>query len=415
MRAVAIIAIALAACGSEGAVRHVDVERATPDYGPLVGGTVIALHGSGFGSSVRVLIGGREAPLVSVVDDAQLEVVIPPGEQPGDAEVVVFDASGFDSARGIFHYSTAPSITTVSPANLYWAATDTVVTVTGSGFLDEGASELQLLVGRQPIPDVTIESDTTLTFVAPPGRPFARPTLELVNTRGHGVLPHAFRYTPGVRPGLLLFPRWGGSFAVFYDPVDHTTLPISALSGSVPRVRTVMRDDAGEYLAIDIYNQIGRLDLDTQTLTAVVPAVQRTPAIARVGDQVLGIVRYLGGGGRIGTLDLTTGAFSPVGTTSLFCCGSYGIAFDGSTVWFTARQDATNVYLNTFDPATGTVGTPTILAGGPGFRVEELRAWNGTLYATSTAGTLVSLDPGTGAVTTLTTPAERYSALDVFE
>lgn len=415
MRSALLLAFALAACSTEPSAGRLEVERATPSYGPLVGGTVIALHGAGIRPSARVLIGGREAPLVRVIDDARLELVIPPGDQPGDAEVVVFDTSGSDSVRGIFRYSAPPSITDVSPDDVVAASTETVVTVTGHGFRDEGAGELHLLVGGQVVTDITIENDRTLTFVAPAGRPFARPELELINVRGRAVAPRAFRYTPGARPGLLLFPRWGASFAVFYDPVDRTTVAVPALSGSVPRLRSVVRDDEGEYWAMDIGNRIGRLDLDTQTLSELVPTTTRIPAMARVGDKIIGIARNLGGGGRFGTLDLATGGFSVLGTTSLFCCGSYGIAADGTTVWFTARQDASTVYVNTLDPATGAVGTPVMLAGATGFRVEELRSWNGTLYATSALGTLVELDPATGAVTTLTSPAERYSALDTFE
>lgn len=415
MRLLSVVLVSLVACGSDPAVGTLRVERATPDYGPLGGGTVIALHGAGFGAGDRVLIGGREAPLVRALDDTQLELVIPPGEQPGDVEVVVFGDTGSITARGIFRYSTPPSITAVSPADVVGSSSDTLVTVTGTGFTDEGAGELYVLVDGQPVAEPVVTSDTTMTFVAPPGRVFGRPDLEIVNVRGRTVAPNAFRYTPGPRPGLLLFPRWGGSFAVFYDPVANTTVPIPPRSPSPPRFTSVVRDADGQYWAVDVSNRIGRLDLDTQTLVAPILLNTRIPALARAGDDIVGLARYWGNGGRFGTVDVASGTFAPVGTTPLFCCGSYGIASDGSTVWFTARQDWTTVYINTVDRTTGAVGTPVTLAGGNGFRVEELRAWNGTLYATVATGKLVTIDPETGAVTELLTGFERYTALEPFE
>jgi hypothetical protein len=413
VRALAIVVL-LAAC-SESSTPSLGVERATPGYGPLVGGTVVTLHGSGFQPSARVLIAGHEAPLTHVIEDTRIDVIIPPGDRAGDAEVTVFHATGSASMRGIFRYSAPPAITMVSPSDVVATSGDTVVTVRGNGFLDEGAGEPTLVVGGQLVTNVAIESDTKLTFVAPAGRAFVRPHVEVINVRGRAAAPRAFRYTPGVRPGLLLFPRWGASFAVFYDPVDRTTTAIPAVSGAVPRFSSVVRGDDGVYWAVEAGTRIGRLDLETQTLTATVPAATRMPAIARIGERVIGLARNWGGGGRFGTLDLATGAFDPIGTTTLWCCGSYGIAFDGTTVWFTAREDWSTVYLNTVDPVTGVTGTPVTLAGGAGFRVEELRAWNGTLYATSASGTLVTLDPATGAIDTLTQPAERYSAFEVFE
>jgi hypothetical protein len=413
VRAVALLV--LCACG-EAATRPIDIERVTPEHGPLVGGTRVTVQGSGFSASARVLVDGREPRFALVLDDTRIEVIVPPGERAGDAEVVVFDTFGSTSARGVFRYSTPPTIDSVAPADVVAASASTIITVHGSGFLDEDAGNLLLAVGGQIVEGVTIESDTSLTFAAPTGRAFAQPQLELVNARGRASLLRAFRYTPGVRPGLLLFSRYGASFAVFYDPVDHTTTAIPALPGA-SRVTSVIRESDGTYWAVDRNGRFGRLDLETQTLTNAIQISRRMPAIVRVGDGVFGLSGRNGGtGATFGTLDTNTGAFTQLGTTSLFCCGAYGVAFDGTTVWFTARQDWTTTYLSTIDPMTGVMGTPVALAGGAGFHVEELRAWGGTLYATSAAGVLVQIDSATGAVTPLTQPTnERYSALEAFE
>ena len=92
----ALLLLAFAACGNEPTT--LAVERAAPEYAPVVGGTTIRITGTGFRADDagpnRVLIASREAPLARTIDDATLEVVIPPGEEPGDAEVVVLNRHG---------------------------------------------------------------------------------------------------------------------------------------------------------------------------------------------------------------------------------------------------------------------------------------------------------------------------------
>jgi hypothetical protein len=243
MRLVPLVLALLAACGSNPVVRALRVEQAMPDYGPLGGGTVIALHGTGFATTARVLLGGREAPLVRALDDTRLELVIPPGEQPGDVDVVVFGDAGSVAARGIFRYSIPPSITAISPFDVVGASTDTVITVTGAGFADEGAGDNYVLVDGQPIAKSVVTSDTTMTFVAPAGRVFARPAIEIINQRGRTVAPRAYRYTPGPRPGLLLF-RAGATCSPCLRPRrsdDRADLVVVACSSTVHVRRTRRR------------------------------------------------------------------------------------------------------------------------------------------------------------------------------
>jgi hypothetical protein len=415
-RSFVIALLALAACDAEPVATPREVMRAMPDYGRLGGGTLITIEGSGFVLGDRVLVGGREAPLVDVIDDTHIEVVVPPGTQPGDAELVVFGPSGTTSRRDIFRYSEPPAIAGVSPDDVVAVVADTTVTVRGSGFLDEDAGAIALFVDGQPITDVVVVDDTTLTFVAPLGRVFAHPTIEIFNARGRADRPRAFRYTPSASPGLLLFPRFSAAFAVFYDPATGTAFDIPTLTTGSPRFTSVTRAADGLYWAIDTAGRIGRLDLETQTMLTTTNTSTRLPAMMHTGDQFVAIARFFGAsGGRIGTVDPSTGTFSPIGTTQLFCCGSYGITTDGTTVWFTSRKDWSTYQINTVDLASGGVGTPVTLTGGPSYRPEELRWWRGALYATTINGRLVTIDPNTGAVTDVHVGASRYSALEPFE
>ena len=411
MRALLVV-LAIAACGNDATTPR-EVARATPDYAPLGGGTVIVLEGAGFGPSDRVLVDGREAPLVHVIDDTRLELVVPPGEQPGDVELVVFGPTGTASSGELFHYSVAPTVTSVSPFDVASTSADTVVTVTGTGFTGENAGEPIVLVDGQPLAGAITISDTTLTFIAPAGIPFVHPSVEIINSRGRGALSRAFRYTPSASPGLLLFTRWGGSFAVFYDPVTQTSVPIPARA-SAGRFRSVWRDADGNYWAMNLANEVGQLDLETQSLISPVFVPTRLPALTRVGTRVLGLARDGGAGRSFGEVDVTTGAFVPIGTTTLVCCGSFGIATDGTTVWITGLSDFVTAMINTIDPVTGATGTPVTLTGASG-RIEELRYYNGVLYAGTTASQLVTIDPQTGAVTRLLSAPERFSAIEPYD
>ncbi|MBL0216051.1 MAG: IPT/TIG domain-containing protein [Myxococcales bacterium] len=398
----------LAGCGDGSTAPRLD--GATPAYGPLIGGTRIVLAGAGFDDDARVLIGGREAPLAHAIDDATLEVVIPPSDRPGDAEVVVLGRAGTATAGHLFHYSAPPVIDAVTPDEVVASSSSTRMTVTGAGFVDDGAGEVRILVDGVLAADVEVESDTRLTFAAPPGIPLVRPDVAVVDQRGTGTRPRGFRYRPSGRGGMLLFGRFGEAFATFFDPLDGTTLQI-------PRAPTaaifsaIVVDDRGDYWGVDRSRSFGRIDMRTQTLEAPVALGVLLPAMVRVGDQLYAIDRL---SRRIGRLDRATGVFTPLGTTVLTCCGSYGLAFDGVTLWFTQRS-ATGTAINSIDPVTGAVGTPVELTGVPGLHIEEMRWRGGVLYASNTNATLVTIDPSTGAVTTLPVVVERANAMEIIE
>jgi hypothetical protein len=404
---VAII-LALAACGDPSP--SVQLASSSPDYGPVVGGTRIMLSGSGFSSPTRVLIGGREAPLAAPIGDSMLEVVIPPGAQPGDAEVIVLNDHGTARASGVFHYSAPPTLASATPKDVLFSSNSTRVTLTGSGFLDEGAGDVNVLIGGQLATDVFVTSDTSLSFTAPPGPALVRPDIELINGRGTATERRAFRYVPSTHRGLLMFPHFGPEFAVFFDPLDSTTVVIPRRGPQFIQLTAVVRDNHGEYWGIDRNGQFGRIDMNTQTLDSPIQTVAWFPTMIRVGSDYFAIER---GQLHFGKVDPLTGSFSAIGGM-VPCCGAYGLASDGTTVYFTSRLGP-GVSINTIDTVTGAVGTPVTITAGSGFHVEEMRFFEGILYATSRDSTLVTIDPHTGATTVLPVFIGRCNAMEVFE
>jgi hypothetical protein len=404
--------ILLAACNAPDAPA-IRIDAVAPAYGPLAGGTRVEITGDRFtdddAGATRVLVGGREAPLANAIDDATLEVIIPPGEQPGDVELVVFNRNGTAISNSAFHYAAEPTIATVAPANIVFSQPATTITLTGSGFLDDGAGTSMVLLDGIPVMDVVVTSDTELTFTAPASRALSRPRIEVVNARGVATKERAFRYRPSTRGGLLLFAMTSQTFATFYDPVDKVMVSIPRV-GPYTSLSSVIVDGDGEYWGTERSgNRLGRIDLSTQRFEQAVPITFRLPAMARIDGKQYGFDRF---NPRFGSFGLD-GAFTTIGDTALPCCGSYGMAHDGTTLYFAARSGADKI-INTIDPATGALGTPVKLVGFPSLHIEEMRFFQGVLYAASRDGSLVTIDPATGAVTFVAT-ITRANAMEVFE
>ena len=401
------LAVVLAACnGSSGAPT---IDHVTPSTGPIFGGTRVVIEGNGFvdrDGGNRVLIGGREAPLVVVKSDTMLDVVIPPAAQPGDVDVFVFNDRGNGAADGAFRYSTTPVITGVAPADVVFSSGATI-TVTGVGFLDEGAGAPTVLVDGTPATDVHVVDDTTLTFTAVAGRALSRPDLDVTNARGTASRQNAFRFTPGSRGGLLLFSQSSSVFATFFDPRDNSSVIIPRVGPSI-FFTTVYVDARGEYWAVERNGRFGLVDLSRQDLVDSSQVPVRIPAMARIGEETFAIDRSFLNFGRFDPPD----AFTQIGNASIPCCGSYGMAYDGSQLYFTSRNGTPTI--NTIDQVTGILGTPVALAGVAGLHVEEMRFFEGTLYATNRDGTLVTIDPTTGATAVRASPG-RANAMEVFE
>ncbi|HVK75349.1 MAG TPA: IPT/TIG domain-containing protein [Kofleriaceae bacterium] len=410
--ALVLLGITVAACGDGGGALRID--HATPDHGLLVGGTRVVLTGAGFAADgagpSRVLIAGREAPLALATDDATLEVVIPPGAQPGPAEVLVTNRHGSVAALGVFRYSAPPTITSVSPADVLFSSTSTVVTVTGTGFADEDAGEVRVLVGGQPASEVQVADDTLLTFVAPPGPALARVELQVLDERGTATRPRAFRYVPGLRPGLVAFPAWTGMSALYFDPVDGSVVPFPwAFTGI--RLTSLVRDRRGDYWGSDRQGLFGRLDASVPGLERPIQVPGWFSTMVLAEDVYLAIERT---SRLLGRFDPQTGAFEPLGSTPIACCGSYGLAYDGKTLYLTSRG-AGGVVIQTVDRATGELGPAVPLVATPAVHIEEMRFFRGTLYAWSRDGRFLSIDPTTGATTAIPAPIGRYPAMEVFE
>jgi hypothetical protein len=393
----------LAACSDTG----VHVESATPGYGPLGGGTRITLDGTGFSAATRVLVGEREAPLAAASHDGRkLDVVIPPGVAPGPATLTIVDGSTAVTRADLFRYVTTPTISDASPAKIIPGGVS-VMTLTGSGFADSGAGMVTVLVDGTPAMNVAVSDDNTLSFTVPDGPMLVQPTIQVLDDRGSASLDRAFRYVPSANRGLLLFPNYTGELAEFFDLVDHKIYSIPRPISASYRYSSVYVDARGDIWAIDRYARFGRIDTHTGQIASPVPLTHTLPAMTRVGSTIYALER----GYTLGTLDPSTGNYAAI-NSQVSCCGSYGLASDGDTIYATWRV-ANVPTIHTYDPASNTFSAGITLTGGsPSFAVEELRVIDHVLYAISRDGTLCTIDPTSGAVTVVAS-INRASAFDL--
>jgi len=164
---------------------------------------------------------------------------------------------------------------------------------------------------------------------------------------------------------------------------------------SFPYFRGVFRNGAGQYIGIEhISNQVQLLDLNAQTTTAMVNLNYRLSEAVEVGGTVYVLSKTSQcNNNRFGTVDLSTGVFSQIGSASLGGCGGgNGIAVDaGGTVYVYGGGQ-----LSTISRTTGVRGTlvPVTLPG----NMVGMRFLGSTLYAVTSGNNVVTINTTTGAV-----------------
>ncbi|MFN0253699.1 MAG: IPT/TIG domain-containing protein [Kofleriaceae bacterium] len=409
MRTLVLLAI-VAACACASPDIEPSIAKARPPWAPMTGGSTIELYGEGFDPHVnRVFVGGREASVVRTIDDTRLDIVVPPSEQAGDVEIVVVTSTRNVIATGIFRYSEPPTVDSVTPARVI-ASAPTTISVHGRGFIDEEAGDPIVLVDGTPLADVTVRSDSLLVFDAPPGVPFSRAQIEVINQRGRANKP-GYVHALTDRPGLLAFNNNTSAFATFYDPIDQLTIEIPYVSSARPCIYGVIGDGAGTYYASDYCSfgdwGFGRIDLAAQRSVDGIVHGRLYPTIARHRG-VLYAIEYQSN--RFGTLAASGDSFTQIGTVTAPCC-SVGLASDDATMWLVA-QEGVGPTIRTIDPESGVTGPSVPLV--PPTAVSDLRWFAGTIYATTSSGSLHAIDPATGTVTTIGFVGSTH-ALEVLE
>lgn len=171
----------------------VQVTAVSPESGHWLGGEELTVYGEGFGEDAVVVVGGRPALEVRLIDGSTLSAVTPEGA-PGRVDVFVSSDEGVGRLRGGYEYvgevlpESAAVIEGVSPARGPVAG-GTAIVVSGRGF-QSGAA---LRVGALAASEVVVESSTRMRAKTPAGSPGAA-TVRVLQSGATSALEGGFVY-----------------------------------------------------------------------------------------------------------------------------------------------------------------------------------------------------------------------------
>jgi hypothetical protein len=219
----------------------------TPTSGPVAGGTIVTITGSGFGQgdpNTLVTFGGTEASEVAVESPTEIEAVTPvsplPGSGAGAVPVVITDAGGTTIAGQKFTYVVLPVISGISPTSGPTQGGETV-TIKGTDLC--GATSV--LFGTNSAIINSVSSDcTTLSVTEPAGTGTVPVTV--TTPGGTATSPENFTY---ISPGYWEAASDGGVFAFggakFFGSVPGVLRPGQVLNS--PIVAMADTPDHGGY------------------------------------------------------------------------------------------------------------------------------------------------------------------------
>ena len=159
----------------------------SPSGGPIWGGTLVAITGSGFTGATNVTFGEKSGTALIVINDSSL-TVITPANPAGTVDVAVYSAAGARSiwkSTAVYMYEEVarPRVSGVSPSSGPVAG-GTSVTITGSGFT--GTENVRF--GEIYTRDLTVADDSHIRVTTPESPP-GLVTVSVKNAVGVGSSP----------------------------------------------------------------------------------------------------------------------------------------------------------------------------------------------------------------------------------
>ncbi len=207
------------------------ISSISPDSGPVVGGTVVTITGTGFLPGATVKFGANQATFATVVSPTRIDVTSPAGTGVVDVVVTVDANPSPTGPQARFSYS-GPTVESVSPIAGPLAGGGTV-TIKGKNFNSQ--SVVQFGASLTVIP--TYVDTQTLTAVVP-----ASPIAQAVHVRvstGSGISPETpadiYTYTNGPIVDLVNpnnGPTTGGTIVIIIG--KNFTAPLSLRFGDTP-------------------------------------------------------------------------------------------------------------------------------------------------------------------------------------
>ena len=140
------------------------VSTVSPSSGVPAGGTSVTITGNSFTGATSVNFGANPATGVTVNSNTSITAIAPAGTAGSRVDITVTGPGGTSTTLPADQFTYGPAVSGVSP-NSGPAAGGTLVTVSGSGLTGAGA----ITFGGVPGSSITVNSDSSLTALAPPG------------------------------------------------------------------------------------------------------------------------------------------------------------------------------------------------------------------------------------------------------
>ncbi|HVA07046.1 MAG TPA: IPT/TIG domain-containing protein, partial [Acidimicrobiales bacterium] len=134
-----------------------------PTTGSAVGGTTVAISGTGFVGASNVYFGGTAASSYTVGSASSITAISPSG-LAGTVDVTVTTAAGTSTTSSADRFTYQITVSAISP-NSGPVSGGTVVDLLGGGFT--GATSVKF--GSTPATNVTVNSDASISATAPAG------------------------------------------------------------------------------------------------------------------------------------------------------------------------------------------------------------------------------------------------------
>jgi hypothetical protein len=353
----------------------------SPTSGSTAGGDTVVLTGAGFTDTISVDFGPAKAPSFSVDSDTQITVTSPAGSA-GTVDITVTTAAGKSSASAAdqFTFILTPVITGLNPTTGSPTGGDTVV-IAGTTFT--GATGVGF--GTKPATSFTVDSDTQITAISPPGTGTVDVTV--TTPAGTSATSAADQFTfavPGAPVVTSLTPSSGAAAGG-----DTVTIAGNGFAGATavafgPRPAASFTVDSSTQITAKSPSGTGTVDVTVTTplgTSAVVGADQFTyaPPVAPV---VIGLSPAMGAPSGGDTVTITGTGFT----------GATMVMF-GTAMATTVSVDSDTEITATSPAGTGTVDVTVTTPGG----TSATGPADQFTYAVSTAPVISSLNPTSGA------------------
>jgi hypothetical protein len=227
-----------------------DVFGIEPAAGPAAGGTKVVLAAQGLEEGVQLLIGGRPATDLEIIDPFTLAARTPPGD-PGPRDVVLRFSDGESRLEDGFTYQGSPHPASLSPT---WGPESggALVHVSGTGFSEHD----RVWFGDLPAVE-TLLLNPTLLRAETPASDAGVVDVRVQGPHGEGILADGYAFVPspaepGDEPGILAVvpgqgPAAGGTIATVLAKDYGDPAAVTIHFGDVPATILSVDDDSGAF------------------------------------------------------------------------------------------------------------------------------------------------------------------------